>query len=288
MVEPRGKLVDVAGRKMHVRLAGSGGKVIVILPGFGVPLPSLEMGLLLGKLAKKHTTCILEFFGYGFSDGADRPHTNANYVAEIREALAKAGLKPPYVLMPYSCSGIYCEYYAAKHPDEVEALILLDSSPTIEEFAQILDDASADVAAALLDDSEPEEELELSEDEDFAAFTQHGYTREDLLEIYETIATHRCATTQAAQFAALAGNIRETMALPLPAGLPVLLLSSDLKAQLAEEELAGYLKNTQQHMARLGAAARCVVVEGSSHGDIYYHRQHLAAVCKEVDMFLSN
>lgn len=34
---------------------------------------------------------------------------NENYMEEIRTALSMAGMKPPYVLMPHSVSGVYSE-----------------------------------------------------------------------------------------------------------------------------------------------------------------------------------
>lgn len=36
----------------------------------------------------------------------------------------------PYVLIPHSASGVYCEYYAAKYPDEVSAIVMLDTTAT--------------------------------------------------------------------------------------------------------------------------------------------------------------
>lgn len=44
--------------------------------------------------------------------------------------LKKAGIKAPYVLMPHSISSVYSEYYAAKYPDEIQAIISLDGTPT--------------------------------------------------------------------------------------------------------------------------------------------------------------
>jgi len=43
MAKPRGKLVQVNGRKMHIRLMGEGEKTIVILPGLGCPLPTVDI-----------------------------------------------------------------------------------------------------------------------------------------------------------------------------------------------------------------------------------------------------
>jgi len=131
-ITPRGELLEVQGKRMHLRKMGSGALTIVLLPGLGVPLPSVDFRPLMEELAETHTVVCIEYFGYGFSDQTDTPRTNENYTEEIRESLSTLGLKPPYVLMPYSASGIYCEYYAAKYPEEVEALILLDTTSSAQ------------------------------------------------------------------------------------------------------------------------------------------------------------
>jgi len=136
--EVNGTLITVKNKKMHVKVMGSGEKAIVYLPGWNEPMPTIESAPLMRELAKHHTVCAIEYFGYGLSDPTDRSHTNENYVAEIREALLAVNLKPPYILMPYSCSGIYAEYYAHKFPEEIEGIVMLDCTPTFEEM--LMDD----------------------------------------------------------------------------------------------------------------------------------------------------
>ncbi|MEN6385302.1 MAG: alpha/beta hydrolase, partial [Phycisphaerales bacterium] len=137
-VSPYGQIVEVNGQKMHVYAMGNGEKTIVLLPGFGVPLPSADFGPLMRELAKEYTVVCIEYFGIGFSDQTDTPRTNENYMEETRTALSSTGFKAPYVLMPHSASGIYSEYYAAKYPDEVSAIIMLDTTSTAKTEAKNL------------------------------------------------------------------------------------------------------------------------------------------------------
>ncbi len=129
-IKPYGQLVEVADGKIHVYSMGNGEKTIVLLPGMGVALPSAEFGPLMRKLSEKYTVVCVEYFGVGFSSQTSQPRTTENYTEEIRAALGQAGFQPPYILMPHSISGVYSEYYAAKYPGEVEAIISLDGSPT--------------------------------------------------------------------------------------------------------------------------------------------------------------
>ena len=39
-------------------------------------------------------------------------------------------------------------------------------------------------------------------------------------------------------------------------------------------------------MDRLGEQAKLVIIEGSTHDDIYYHRDYRKIISKEIDEFL--
>ena len=121
-------MIDVFDGQMHVYSMGSGEKTIVLLPGMGVALPSADFESLMRKLSERYTVVLVEYFGVGFSSETSRPRTSENYIEEIRSALTHAGVNSPYVLMGHSISSVFSEYYAAKHPDEVEAVISLDGS----------------------------------------------------------------------------------------------------------------------------------------------------------------
>ncbi|QSX07285.1 alpha/beta hydrolase [Sedimentibacter sp. zth1] len=129
-IKPYGQLIDVDDGQMHVYSMGNGEKTIVLLPGMGIALPSADFSPLMRKLSEKYTVVCVEYFGVGFSSQTSKPRTCENYIEETRTALSKAGFKAPYVLMPHSISGIYSEYYAAKYPNEIEAIISLDSTST--------------------------------------------------------------------------------------------------------------------------------------------------------------
>lgn len=129
-IKPYGQLVDVEDGQMHVFSAGNGEKTIILLPGMGIGIPSADFAPLMRKLSEKYTVVCVEYFGVGFSSQTSKPRTCENYVDETRAALSQAGFKPPYVLMPHSISSVYSEYYAAKYPNEVEAVISLDGTST--------------------------------------------------------------------------------------------------------------------------------------------------------------
>ena len=66
--------------------------------------------------------------GYGDSDVVDTPRDGEHIVVELRKLLAAKGLRPPYILVEHSVGGLYMQYFARRYPDEVSALILVDST----------------------------------------------------------------------------------------------------------------------------------------------------------------
>ena len=248
-------------------------------------MPTVEFAPLMRALSQKYTVCTVELFGYGHSDGIDTPRTNENYVGEIREALTQAGLHPPYVLMPYYASGIYAEYYAAKYPDEIEGLILLDSTPAVENVTQkfvLTEDEIAEIESILEATPPSIEEIE-SDEEGIAFYVQHGYTKE---EVIETSITKNHAYTLIAQWIALEKNVLEVMAMPIPHEIQALILRADLAVQLEGEELVQHQKYHKEHMTRLGKHTKLVTIKGSTHSDIYYHCDYREIIISEIDKFL--
>lgn len=122
------KAVTVNNKTMHVCVKGSGEKTIVMLSGWGTENPIDDFIPLADKLCDEYKVVILEYFGYGKSDITENARTNENIVNEIRAALKELDIKPPYILMAHSMSGLYSLYYADKYPDEVEGIIGIDMS----------------------------------------------------------------------------------------------------------------------------------------------------------------
>jgi pimeloyl-ACP methyl ester carboxylesterase len=122
------KFVEINGEKIAAYITGSGKKTIVMLSGLGTGSPIGDFMPLADRLSADFRVVTLEFYGYGFSDQTAAPRTNAAFISEIRGALKKLDIAPPYILMPHSISGVYSMYYAIHHPDEVEAIIGIDES----------------------------------------------------------------------------------------------------------------------------------------------------------------
>lgn len=122
------KAVEVKGKTMKAHVKGSGDKTIVMLSGWGTDSPIDDFFPLYDELSKDYKVVVLEYFGYFGSDISSDERTNATMVQEIRTALYKLNINPPYILMPHSMSGLYSLYYANNYPSEVLGIIGIDMS----------------------------------------------------------------------------------------------------------------------------------------------------------------
>ncbi|MFO7729304.1 MAG: alpha/beta hydrolase [Spirochaetia bacterium] len=124
-----GTLVEVNdnGDKLHVYAEGDGEETLVFMAGHGTASPVYDFKLLYDKLSKDNRIAVVERAGYGWSDITSSPRDIDTVLAETRKALQLAGENPPYVLFPHSMAGLEALYWAALHPEEVEAIVALDA-----------------------------------------------------------------------------------------------------------------------------------------------------------------
>ena len=126
-IEAYGQPVQVDGRDMNVLVTGDGPETIVLLPGYGTSSPVLDFAPLVDDLAQDHRVVVVEPFGYGLSDGTDRPRTTENIVTEVHAALQELDIDR-YILAGHSIAGIYGIEYAHRYRDEVSAFVGIDTS----------------------------------------------------------------------------------------------------------------------------------------------------------------
>lgn len=123
---PNGKIVKVNNHNMHVYTEGQGDTTLVFLSGAGTSSPVLDFKSIYSLLSDDYKIAVVEKAGYGFSDDSDVDRDIDTILDETREALLKAQIKGPYVLVPHSMSGIEALYWSQKYPDEVTSIIGLD------------------------------------------------------------------------------------------------------------------------------------------------------------------
>src|SRR5215212_6637972 len=64
------------------------------------------------------------------------PRDAGQISSELHALLGKAGIEGPYVLVRHSYGGMYMQTYAARYPEEVAGMVLVDSSTEPDQFGQ--------------------------------------------------------------------------------------------------------------------------------------------------------
>ena len=121
-----GKLYDVDGHRLHLDCRGQGSPTVVLSNGLGGT--SARWARITGPIAATTRVCVYDRAGQGWSDDAASPRDGVQSAKELHTLLAKAGEHGPYVLVGHSTGGTYAMTYAARYPEQVAGLVLLDSS----------------------------------------------------------------------------------------------------------------------------------------------------------------
>lgn len=122
---PPGQLVDVGGRRLHIRCLGSGSPTVILESGSTVPSPAWAS--VQEPLAKATRVCAYDRAGYSWSDPADSPRTGEAVTTDLHTLLANADVPGPYILVAHSLGGLYARAFTARYPDEVVGLVLVDT-----------------------------------------------------------------------------------------------------------------------------------------------------------------
>nr|WP_247739063.1 alpha/beta hydrolase [Bacillus sp. 165] len=104
----------------------SNSPTLVFDTGYGCPSTyweSIKVGV--SKLSK---VVMYDRSGIGKSQKDERSRSSKQIVEDLRTLLQQEEIKPPYVLVGHSFGGINVRLYADIYPEEIAAVILLDSS----------------------------------------------------------------------------------------------------------------------------------------------------------------
>jgi pimeloyl-ACP methyl ester carboxylesterase len=119
-------LARVLDRTVEVVLRGQGGPTVVFESGLGDDLTSWAS--VFAPLAERARILAYSRAGLGRSAPASPPRDLSSEVRELRELLAALGEKPPYLLVGHSWGGLIVQAFAARDPQEVAGMILVDSA----------------------------------------------------------------------------------------------------------------------------------------------------------------
>ena len=133
---PPGEMVDVGGHELHIYCIGQGSPTVILDGSLGNM--SAHWFWVQQTLAKTTRICAYDRAGMGWSESGPEPRDAEQFSGELHALLEGAHIgQGPYVLVGHSYGGLYTRMYAARYPEEVAGMVLVDSSHP-EQYAHLL------------------------------------------------------------------------------------------------------------------------------------------------------
>ena len=127
---PPGQLVDIGGRRLHLICIGQGEPAVIFEPGALQTSVSSELARV--EVSSQTRVCSYDRMGTGWSDpGPPGPISAGELAEDLRLLLDRAGIPPPYILVPTSFGGLTAELFARRYPERVAGLVFLDAANSV-------------------------------------------------------------------------------------------------------------------------------------------------------------
>lgn len=254
-----GRMVDVGGHRLYLSCRGTGSPTVVLENGFGEDTPSWAW--IVKDVAPDTRVCVYDRAGQGWSESAPGPQDGAQIAADLHALLGRAAVPGPYVLAGHSVGGAYALTFAARYPQQVAGMVLLDSS-TPRQFTALPGYPAAYSAGRRLTGLLPPLARvglwRLAGSGAFGGLPPQARSQELAL-----AATTRELSSQRAEWSGLPAAFTQAQALTSLYGKPLIVVTAGLGQQ------RGWLA-AQDQLARLSANSLQRTVPGADHTALLY------------------
>jgi pimeloyl-ACP methyl ester carboxylesterase len=121
---PPGKFINLGTHRLHLLEEGRGSPTIILEAG--LMSTNLSWTDIRGKLAESFRVIAYDRAGLGWSDIGPMPRTAERIVNELHSLLELAAIPGPYVLVGHSFGGLTMPLFAARYPEKIAGMVLVD------------------------------------------------------------------------------------------------------------------------------------------------------------------
>lgn len=123
-----GELVRAGGIRLHVHRTGTGqpGPAVLLEAGLSCPLEAWSW--IQPALARTAPVISYDRAGLGGSDPRPGPRPASAMIDDLDAMLAAISVPGPYLLVGHSFGGLLVRAFAARHPEQVAGVVLVDAS----------------------------------------------------------------------------------------------------------------------------------------------------------------
>jgi pimeloyl-ACP methyl ester carboxylesterase len=121
---PPGELIEVGGHRLHVTCEGRGAPLVLLEAG--IAASSLSWARTLPAIAAFTRVCAYDRAGLAWSDAPSGPRTFEVICEELGTVLARVSQQSRSILVGHSFGSLIVSGYAARHPEHVAGLVLVD------------------------------------------------------------------------------------------------------------------------------------------------------------------
>ena len=278
---PSGEMLGVGGYSLHINCVGQGSPTVLLDAGSGGF--SAHWVRVQREVSDTTRVCSYDRAGMGWSEMGPEPRDARQISSELHTLLSKAGVEGPYVLVGHSFGGMYMQTYAARYPDEVAGVALVDSSTEPDQFSH---------RPEARDSNEPQKQS-------FAVvprLAQLGVSLLARLGIVRLLskldpASPELPPQQRAQIDALSPSTRQVSTSALEFFAPTQTLRLGSTGSLGNKPLAVVTAgksepswlNQQDELATLSTNSMHRVVKGATHTSLLYDRSDSQASSAAID-----
>ena len=126
---PRGRFVDIGGRRLRIVCEGPQGEGPTVIMEAGAFGFSADWAVVQQKLADQGVpSCAYDRAGLGYSDPGPQPRDGIAVAEDLERLLIAADVPPPYVLAGHSMAGVRIWLFYARNREKTAGLVFVDAA----------------------------------------------------------------------------------------------------------------------------------------------------------------